>query len=44
MNALYDERKNRMAKLIETKADKDIIKKLEDKSASDAKRFNNTIE
>ena len=44
MNALYDERMNRMAKMIETKADKDVIKKLEDKSDSDSKKFNITIE
>ncbi len=44
MNALYDERLHRMMKIIETKADKEALKKLEDWMRSEVKKIYSGIE
>lgn len=44
MNALYEDRMNRLQKQIETKADKEALKKLEDRYAADMKRLSQTLD
>lgn len=44
MNALFDERMNRMAKQIEMKADRDALKKLEERFNLEHRRLTQVIE
>jgi hypothetical protein len=39
MNALYDERLHRMMRLVETKADKEAVKKIEEWAKSEIKKL-----
>ncbi len=44
MNALYDERLHRMMRLVETKADKEAVKKIEEWAKSEIKKLRQEIE
>jgi hypothetical protein len=44
MNALFDERMNRMAKQIEMKADRDALRKLEERFNLENRRLTQVIE